>query len=208
MSFNTATRHIFLYGIGLLSMKVISLLMLPITTKILSPGDFGTLEVLLTFNNLLYIVLGFGLSDAIFRFGGMAKTPQEIEIICHNAASQAFIIGIMLSVPVILLSNKLAPLFPGHVTTLQIFYLGLALIPVNVLQVQMDWLRLKEDVTSFVRINVIRALIQAAMVLLMLLTGYGVTGIMFASVISSYLIFFYVLIIQLNAPLIDYNLAK
>lgn len=206
MKFNITTKHIFLYGLGLISMKAISLLMLPIVTRILSPAEYGTLEVLLTLMNLLYIVLGFGLSDAIFRFGGMGQTTRVIEQICRNATLQAFIISFILCIPMIFFADKIALLLPGNVTSFQIIYLVIALIPSNVLVVQLDWLRLNENIKAFVWINLIRALIQAIMVLITLFAGYGVTGIMFSSIISNLLIFFYFVFIQLKSNL-QFNIA-
>lgn len=201
MKFNLASRHIFMYGIGVASTKALSLIMLPIVTRLLSPAEYGTLEVLLTLINLLSIVMGCGLNDAIFRFGGMAATPQLVDEICGNAAFQALILGVIFNVPLILFAGLLAPLFPADVTTLQIVYLAISLIPANVLGVQLDWLRLKDRVYSFVYVSLIRAFLQAAFVLITLAAGYGVTGMMFASIVSSMSVFLYFMFIQLKGKL-------
>jgi O-antigen/teichoic acid export membrane protein len=196
MKFNLTTKKIFLYGLGLISMKTISLLMLPIITHFLNPSDYGTLEILLNLINLLGIIVAFGLNDALFRFGGMAESKQIMEKICNNAEIQALIICLVFYLPMILFAGQLAPLFPGNVTPLQIILLGLALIPSNVLVIQLDWLRLNDKAIAFVCINLLRAIIQASMVLITLYAGYGVTGFMFASVISTFTIFVYFIFVQ------------
>lgn len=204
MKLKTNTKKIFLYGVGLFFMKAVSLLMLPIVTRVLSPEEYGTLEILVTLTTLLCLLLGFGLSDAIFRFGGMSKIARFTEVICKNAATQALLIGLIICIPIMLLADRIAPIFPGNVTSLQIIYLCLALIPSNVLTVQVDWLRLEDRVITFIIINLVRALIQAAIVLITLYAGYGVTGMMFATFLSTLLIFIYFLFVELKGSF-DFN---
>lgn len=185
MIINTNIKQVFLYGLGIVSLKLISLLMLPIVTRILSPSEYGSLEVLLTFNNLLLIILSFGLSDAIFRFGGTAKSDTAMETICGNAATLALKISLVFCIPMIIFAKYIATWLPGQITAWQIIFLAIAYIPCNILMVQLDWLRFKDNVKTFVWVNFIRALIQALVVLITLLQGYGISGIMFASAVSN-----------------------
>lgn len=201
MAINTPARSIAYYAIGLIATKIISLLVVPIMTRFLSPTEYGNLEVLLTFINLASIVIGFGLTEAIFRFGGMAKTPQLMNVICSNATTMSLLIGCMLSSPIIIFANQISNILPGKITSLQVIYLGLTLIPANVLVVQMDWLRLKEDTTRFVWVNFLRSLLQSILVLLSLYLGYGVSGIMLASAITTSSVMLYFLLFQFDTPL-------
>lgn len=191
MRFNVRTQHIFLYGLGLASTKVISFLLLPIVTRILSPAEYGTMEVMLTFLGLLATGANFGLSSAIFRFGGTAKTPREVDKICRNATTQALIIGCIVCLPIIVFSSQVADLLPGNVTQMQIIYLVLALILTNASTVQMDWLRLKDDVTTYVSVSIVFSLLQAVLVFLTLKAGYAVTGMLFSMFLSGLIGFFY-----------------
>lgn len=198
---NSSVKHIFLYGAGLLSEKVISFIMLPIMTRFLLPAEYGTLEVLLTIANTLSIALSCGLTEAVFCFGGMAKTPLLRDKICINAVTLELIIGIVVCTPMLLFSSKLSLFFPGKTTSWQIIYLGFYLVLMNLSALQFDWLRLKNDVKIFVLINFFRSLIQGCFVFIVLFYGYGVTGIMFVSVVVNVVNLFYINFFKLKTTL-------
>jgi O-antigen/teichoic acid export membrane protein len=69
-----------LYGLSIFLMKGISLVMLPIYTSYLMPSDYGRLEVLVIFSNIISIVLGFGLVEALYRFVGLADGIKKSNI--------------------------------------------------------------------------------------------------------------------------------
>ncbi|MGL5237645.1 MAG: oligosaccharide flippase family protein, partial [Plesiomonas shigelloides] len=63
----SALQQMFFYGLGLILMKGISLIMLPVFTRYLSPAEYGQLEVLLALVNIGTLLLGLGLVDALYR---------------------------------------------------------------------------------------------------------------------------------------------
>lgn len=195
------TNQIFYYALGLVATRFTSLLVLPIMTHYIGPTEYANLEILLTLINLITIVIGFGLNEALFRFGGTAKSRKFINAICSNATSMALVIGTVTSILIILFAIEIKNVLPGSITRLQIIYLGVSLIPCNVLVVQLDWLRLKEDVKQFILVNLFRSLLQAVLVLSVLYAGYGVTGIMFATAATSIITLVYFLLFQLDVPL-------
>jgi O-antigen/teichoic acid export membrane protein len=201
MVINRHVKHITYYALGLTVTKLVSLLTLPIITRLLSLNEYGNLEILVTFINLASIVLGFGLTEALFRFGGRAKTANFMSIICSNAITLSLLIAIALCGPLIIFAKQVAALLPGNISSLQIIYLCMALIAGNVLTVQLDWLRLKEDVTQFVLVSFVRSFLQAVIVLGLLFAGYGVTGIMFANALATILSASYFLLLQFDTPL-------
>ncbi|KTD04748.1 oligosaccharide flippase family protein [Fluoribacter gormanii] len=202
-------KQIVYYGIGLVIAKLVAIFMLPIMTGILSPAEYGTLEILQTFINILLTIFCLGQGDAIFRFGGMASTKQAMDSICLNAGFLVFSSNLFLCIPMILFASQISSMLPGNTNSWQIVYLALLMIPSNILVVQLDWLRLQENALAFVWTNVIRTFIQAGLVLIVLYAGYGVTGIMFVSVISNVLIFLYFLPTQLKGlSQVDLNIQK
>lgn len=201
MNIAPQVKQVIYYGLGLIATKLISLIVLPIMTHLIDPAQYGDLEILLTFINLVTIILGFGLTEALFRFGGTAKTARFISIVCANATTLALIIGVVICSPIILFATTIKTLLPGSITTAQVIYLGLALIPCNALAVQLDWLRLKGEATQFVVISFCRSLLQALLVLLALYAGFGVTGIMFVTAFTTIFMLVYFLLFQLDAPL-------
>ena len=66
-----------LYGLSIFLMKGIALIMLPVYTNFLAPAEYGRLEVLVVFSNLISIFLGFGLVEALYRFVGLADSIEQ-----------------------------------------------------------------------------------------------------------------------------------
>jgi O-antigen/teichoic acid export membrane protein len=61
-------RHSAIYGLGGLVSRVVALLLLPLYTRYLTPGDYGAIETLLALAAVLVTVLRLGISSAFFRF--------------------------------------------------------------------------------------------------------------------------------------------
>lgn len=70
MKVNTPFIH---YTLAIAGLKGISLLMLPIVTRFLSPESYGTLNFLVSIGAMLSIFLGFGMAEMLFQF--TAKIP-------------------------------------------------------------------------------------------------------------------------------------
>ena len=73
----TAARHSAVYGLGGMAIKAISFLMLPVYTHYLSPLDYGVLEILDLSMSLLGMFLNMGMTAALLRFYGAARSPEE-----------------------------------------------------------------------------------------------------------------------------------
>ena len=61
-------KHSAIYGLGGLVSRILAVLLLPLYTRYLSPGDYGEVEVLVAATTVLTILLRFGISSAFFRF--------------------------------------------------------------------------------------------------------------------------------------------
>ncbi len=61
-------RHSAIYGLGGLVSRILAVLLLPLYTKYLTPGDYGRIETLIAASAVLVIVLRMGISSAFFRF--------------------------------------------------------------------------------------------------------------------------------------------
>jgi O-antigen/teichoic acid export membrane protein len=59
------TKNFFVYSFGALFLKGISFILLPLYTSLLSPEEYGVLDLLATFTNILDILLSLGLISAL-----------------------------------------------------------------------------------------------------------------------------------------------
>jgi O-antigen/teichoic acid export membrane protein len=68
-------RHSLVYGVGLLMTRAVSFIMLPIYTRLLTPGDYGVLELVSMIVEVVTIIAGSRIAWGIFHF--YHKETQE-----------------------------------------------------------------------------------------------------------------------------------
>jgi O-antigen/teichoic acid export membrane protein len=73
----TAARHSAVYGLGAMAAKAVGFLMLPVYTHYLTPVDYGVLEILDLSMSLLGMFLNMGMTAALLRYYGIAKSTEE-----------------------------------------------------------------------------------------------------------------------------------
>ena len=74
---HTAVRHGAVYGLGNILTKVLGFLMLPFYTHYLNPADYGVLEILDLSMSLLGMFLNMGMTAAVLRIYGGAKSDED-----------------------------------------------------------------------------------------------------------------------------------
>ena len=86
MKINAPVIH---YALAIAGLKGISLLMLPIVTRFLSPESYGELNFLVSIGAMLSIFLGFGMAEMMFQFTAidnlarvalLIKTFDDVEV--------------------------------------------------------------------------------------------------------------------------------
>src|SRR5256884_8638859 len=61
-------RHSAIYGLGSIVARVLGVLLLPLYTRYLTPGDYGLIETLVALSAVLTALLAQGMKSAFFRF--------------------------------------------------------------------------------------------------------------------------------------------
>lgn len=75
-------------AIGQLSTKILSFLLLPLYTALLSSTEYGLIDLLSTYSAFITVIVGLQLSQAIFRF--LATNRDDEEKICNICSSIFF----------------------------------------------------------------------------------------------------------------------
>ncbi|MCE5268531.1 MAG: hypothetical protein LLG00_11665, partial [Planctomycetaceae bacterium] len=71
-------KHALVYGFGSMMLQVASIVLVPLYTRHLTPGDFGVLEILTRTGQIISVFLmGTGVTVATFTFYCQAKTVQQ-----------------------------------------------------------------------------------------------------------------------------------
>jgi len=191
----SVTQTLF-YAAGLLITRSVSLLMLPLVTHKLTPQSYGELEVLTALAHIGTIVLGFGLVDALYRFGGLSESTSDRKQVCANVFGLAVCVGLLFGATAQLLAPALTFALPGSVDVLDVRLILLALTLEGAIAIPLSWLRMQEKAKQFFILSSAKALIQALMVFVFLDLGYGVTGMVAASAISAVLLALVLAVLQ------------
>jgi len=183
-------RQMAFYGLGIVLMKGVSLLMLPIVTRYLSPAEYGVLDVLLTWMNLLSIVLGMGLAEVLYRFSTNPATQATV----YQSLLQ---LQLWILLPLMLVGSALLGLSEQWLPkSLQLSLLLLSLWAAGLasaLTLPLCWLRMQDHADWFFYCTAGKALFQAALCWALLQLGFGLVAVLYASVFSHLLLIFLVL---------------
>ena len=88
-------RNVVIYGMGDAATSVVSLLLLPIFTKFLTPADYGVITMLLTIEAVTKVMFRWGVDTAFMRlFYDCADRPAQtsmvhVDVQWHDIASCA-----------------------------------------------------------------------------------------------------------------------
>lgn len=178
-------RQMFYYGLGLVLMKGISLLMLPVITRYLIPSEFGVLDVLLTWMNVLGIIFGFAMAEVLYRFSLAADTAKLVYR--HLFKLHIYLVApllLLLSIASWLCSAWLPEALSQRLVITAIFASGIA----SVSTLPLCWLRMQERANWFFYCTAGKAVFQAALCWLFLEQGFGIAGVLYAGVISQLLL--------------------
>ena len=174
-----------LYTLGLLIMKSVSLVMVPIITRHLPLAEYGILEILIASANLGTVILGFGLTDALFRFAGNTEDEHAKQRVCANTVALALLIGVVVGLLLQLAAPFIRQLLPGPVSITQVRLVLFSLSLEGCIAVPLAWLRMGDQVRLFLWFSCSKALIQAFLTVVVLSLGFGVTGILASGAVSA-----------------------
>jgi O-antigen/teichoic acid export membrane protein/glycosyltransferase involved in cell wall biosynthesis len=100
-------KHSAIYGIGGLVSRVIAVVLLPLYTNYLTPGDYGKIETLLALTTIMGLVLRAGITSAFFRFyfdaddyGGRLRVLRTSFWFTMGAATLGLALLVVLAEPI------------------------------------------------------------------------------------------------------------
>lgn len=186
------TKDSLVYGLGGITAKAVSFFTLPIYTRIFTPEDYGTIEMLVVLSNFLGAILLMGMDSAQSMY--FFKHKEE------GADTQARIVSAILQWRlvwggcIVFIATLLAPLlnsvfFSGKLG-LEYFAVAFAsTLFAQVMNQSAEVMRLLYRPWTFVTITVTHGLLAAALVLLFVLVfDQGILGFFLGGSIASFMI--------------------
>jgi len=179
-------KHSAIYAVGTILRRITALVMLPIYTRYLTPADYGVVELLTMAIEIASILVGFRISQGLFRYYILAKTEQEkheivstvlLTIIASSAIGALFLYLGAESLTVLIFGNN------DYTFEFQLF--ALTLISNAISAVGLSYLRARQMPILFVSIGIVTLVLQVILnIIFVVMLELHVTGVVYSSVIS------------------------
>lgn len=157
--FKRFTKQIFTYGLGDTISRIISILILPIFTRFLSPADFGVASLLTVTSALIFGLTDFGLTMSILRFFKSEKDLEKRKQLV--ATAQIAMVGITsIAIALILpFSRQISELFFKTPDYSYVVFLNFLTLPIGkIMTAPLARLRAQEKARSYVFLNLSRTI--------------------------------------------------
>jgi O-antigen/teichoic acid export membrane protein len=179
-------RHALIYGLGSVLVQAASFLLLPLYTRCLTPAEYGALEVLNRFGELVVVFLLFGgIRQAALAFHGQseqaAHRPRVIGTTVVLAGTTALVGGCLMMFFCAPLSRLLDV---GSVTLLRLAVWAMILDGMNF--VLLVGPQARQESGFFVALTATQFFLRVGCSLIFVVgLGWGVAGVLLASIIAS-----------------------
>jgi O-antigen/teichoic acid export membrane protein len=178
--------HSGIYFVGNIMMRAVGFLMLPIYTRYLSPADYGIIELLAMTIDLVGILLGLRIGQAIFRFYHEYENTRDR----HSVISTSlYLVGVLNFLGVLLLVIFSQPLsdmiFGGEEGRHWLMVFSLSLFFHSYIEIPMIYLRILQRPWLYVSFSCLRVLLQVVLnIWFIVFLGMRVEGMIYSAVIS------------------------
>ncbi len=171
------------YGASLGWTKALAMLTLPFLTAYLMPADFARIELLSSAAEIAALFACAGLVDTAYRFAGAGGEAGG------RAAGEILGLALVLAATGLGLTWLLAPHIAAHmplaVRPREILLLGIAVSLESLIAVPMAMLRITGRAGRYALTASARATLQSGLVVVLLVSGFGVAGVLGAGAIAA-----------------------
>lgn len=176
-----------IYSIPTFVSRGISVLLIPLYTRVLSPADYGAWDMLLVFMNLVRLTVALEISQAVARFYVQEKTDERKSACASTALWFTVAANGLFFIIALLFSPAISEVLLGSDNLISIFRLGLVLGLCNsvfyLVQNQFRW-ELKSK--GYAAVSLTSSIVTAGgSVILAYIMNLGLYGILIASIIGA-----------------------
>jgi len=183
-------RQTALYGIGLLAGRALSFLSLPVYTRLLTPADYGVIQLIEMTFDMLTILAGSRIGHGVFRFYHKASGDQDKKAVLSTALIVLFATYTVIALAAWWSAESLSTLIFGTATYATAIRVAALSFPWGgMMGVAMGYLRLKDRATTFVALGLVKSLIQLGCVMLLLgVLGWDLTGVFVGTLVANVIV--------------------
>ena len=180
-------KHTSIYGIGTVVGQAVSFFLLPVYTRYLTPNDYGIMALVNATMEIIGMVVGLGINNAMSRFYFDFDTEEEKK----KVISTVYIIGVLIGIvffPVFYFCAGIISKFvlgSDQFTTL--FLIAFAALLFGILvNICFDYMRIVAASTKYVTISLIRMFVIISLnIYFIAVVKTGVIGIFYSSLIGA-----------------------
>ncbi|MEW6442067.1 MAG: polysaccharide biosynthesis C-terminal domain-containing protein [bacterium] len=207
----TLVRHSMVYGLGIILNRLIGFIMIPIYTRLLTPADYGTLELLGLSTDIIGMVISVGIANAMYRFYFEFEDERERNAVISTAFATFGGIGLLCLGLLSLATGFLSRVILDAEQYASYFLVALTSIWfLTVVQMGFDYLRMRQKSVLFLIVSTLKLLLALGLnIYLVVYLRMGVMGILLSTLISSVVmtIVFVVPILVQTGPHISPSIA-
>lgn len=187
----TVGRHTLVYAIGAIAGRLVSFIMLPVYTRLLTTADYGVLELLGTTIDLIGMIAGVGLAAGVFK--RYAEEPAEQErrrlfsTVALGSGGLAFVVLLAGLVASPALTRWLLP-EGTPVLYFRMFFVSYFLQ--SVAGVAQMYMRVRERSGLFVAVSIAKLVVSLSLAILFVVhLRLGVLGVLLGTTVTAALMF-------------------
>lgn len=180
-------RHGLVYGLGMVAAKAVGFVMLPIYTRVLTPADYGVLELLGMTVDVLALVTGVGLTWSVTRYYWFYDDPARKDAVVSSALILMVVSFGLASAVALPFAADLARVVlgdPAHAGLVALAIAGFFLT--SFVEIPLAWLRARQDSTRVVAVGIARLVLALGLnVLFLVVLEMGVAGVFYSTILAS-----------------------
>jgi len=185
------------YALSVAAGRGLSLVVLPLTSRFLPPGEYARLDVAASLIEICGLLSSFALADLLFRFASAGEEPER-----RRSAAEILGVGVVVAASTILLAQLLIP-FIAKSLVLGVaegsLRLGLCAASLGgLLELPLAWMRLKDRPASYLGFVALRAGLQAALMLVVLAAGFGPEGVIVSNACIEFVVVSVMVAVQIR----------
>ncbi len=179
--------HTGIYTLGMILRNAVSIIMLPIYTRFLTPEDYGVLELLSMVTDFVGIILCNRIGDAIFRYYSEAKTISDKNTVISSSYVLAAGLNTLGFIIIFLLSDQIALHVFGDIETSRLIVLfAITFILEAVVIIPLIYIRAEQRPWLFLGASVFKLMLQVSLnVYFVVILKMHVEGVIYGSIITS-----------------------
>ncbi len=186
ISTKDVSKNALIYGVGTMLRHVTALVMLPIYTRYLAPSDYGAIELLTMALELIGIVMGLRITQAMFRYYGLEDDSSQKKRIVSTVYIAVFAVTVLAVVVIQAVAPYMVQVLFGNTDYLLEFRVyTLTLITMGITAACMVFIQAQQKPVLYVSFSLlILALQVCGNIYFVVIREMHVLGVVYSAVLS------------------------